>query len=62
MNAQQRFVVLCAAMIDECWLERVQNEIDVLPDVIDWFEDERHEETLEYVSYQDDVTWMRGGC
>lgn len=63
MNAQtQLFCTMLLAMCDdELWRVSVDNQIGAQPEVIDWFEDEHQEETVEYVSYQDDISWLRTG-
>lgn len=63
MNAETRFVLMTAAMLDDCWAERIKAEIDALPEEFVWNDELHYEETEEYVSYLDDVEfWRHGGA
>lgn len=63
MNSSHLLGAMCAAMLDDIWLERIQDEIDAMPDAFEWEDDPHYEDTLEYISYQDDVEfWRHGGA
>lgn len=63
MNATQMFVASCAAMLDDCWAERIKDAIDSMPEqvVLPWEEGECTEATVEYVEDQLDREYWRMG-
>lgn len=48
MNAQQRFVVLCAALFDDAWVERIEDAIDAMPEEFQGSDDPHYQDTLDY--------------
>lgn len=61
MNAQQHFALMCAAMISDEWVLRVQDEIDALPEEFVHEDDVHYIDTLEYAEDVADRDFWRSG-
>lgn len=52
MNSQQKFVMLCAALFDDAWVERIADAYDAMPEEFQCSDDPHYEDTLDY---EDDI-------
>lgn len=61
MNAQQRFVVLCAALFDDAWVERIADEVDAMPEDFVWGDDPHYEDTEDLIDGREHCEFIRFG-
>ncbi len=61
MNAQQKFVVLCAALFEDVWVERIADEYDAMPEEFVWEDDAHYEDTLDLIDDIAEREFIRHG-
>lgn len=61
MNSQQKFVVLCAALFDDVFVERIADEIDAMPEEFVWSDSPHYEDVTDLENDMlDREFWSRG--